>query len=400
MHIRSIARLLTGAAPLIAAVLVAPVPAAAADPGVTLSVSVPAAAATGDQVLATYTVTNQTDHIVTLKFHPVTPPMGPDDVAAYEHDRLPRFECPASGCATGIAPGGSSTILSYFGVAAPGTLEVGASVTVDGVDGEASASASTAVSGPACTVRGTYGNDVLRGTDPAGGVLCGFFGSDHLVPGPGSDLFLADRADQLDLDQSRAPGAGGGWDVDLAASPATARNRTAGTTATIHGGIWMVVGSAGPDRISGTSGVNSLDGGAGDDRLDGRGGNDSLSGGRGDDVIIGGPGTDNVVYAQHTHPVQVFLSTNRPQQTGGAGVDTLSTTVENLTGTLYDDLLVGDEGANTIVGGLGDDRLVGRGGDDYLVGSKGADRYDGGTGTDVCKDKDPTKVRTSCERWD
>ncbi len=48
---------------------------------------------------------------------------------------------------------------------------------------------------------------------------------------------------------------------------------------------------------------------------------------------------------------------------------------ENITGSLFNDRLFGNDNANTIDGGTGDDILQGRGGGDTLTGGAGADRF-------------------------
>lgn len=59
------------------------------------------------------------------------------------------------------------------------------------------------------------------------------------------------------------------------------------------------------------------------------------------------------------------------------------TQIENLIGSAYDDVLTGNNAANTIQGGSGNDTLNGGGGNDYLDGGAGADTMRGGTGDDV-----------------
>ena len=65
--------------------------------------------------------------------------------------------------------------------------------------------------------------------------------------------------------------------------------------------------------------------------------------------------------------------------------------IENVVGSIYDDLIEGNAGNNELmglagkdhlVGGAGDDRLFGGDHDDGLVGGLGADRLDGGNGSD------------------
>jgi Ca2+-binding RTX toxin-like protein len=60
-------------------------------------------------------------------------------------------------------------------------------------------------------------------------------------------------------------------------------------------------------------------------------------------------------------------------------------TLENITGSPYDDTLRGDDGANVVLAGAGDDEIDLRGGDDTTDGGDGTDIADGGAGTDTCQ---------------
>jgi|GEM_PF-1882408 len=59
--------------------------------------------------------------------------------------------------------------------------------------------------------------------------------------------------------------------------------------------------------------------------------------------------------------------------------------IENLTGSNYDDQLVGDAGVNILSGLSGNDGLFGGGGDDTLDGGSGNDTLDGGSGADAMR---------------
>jgi Ca2+-binding RTX toxin-like protein len=69
------------------------------------------------------------------------------------------------------------------------------------------------------------------------------------------------------------------------------------------------------------------------------------------------------------------------QDTGGGGVDTLSS-IENLIGSDFDDRLTGGDAANVLRGLAGNDTLLGGDGDDILIGGGGRDALDGGDGFD------------------
>jgi Ca2+-binding RTX toxin-like protein len=140
-------------------------------------------------------------------------------------------------------------------------------------------------------------------------------------------------------------------------------------------------GSSAADNLTGGSASDDVMGGAGDDSLDGGGGNDvlrggdgadTLTGGEGDDGIDGGSGIDTASYASASAAISINLALNAPQNTGGAGSDTLSN-IENLVGTEFNDTLTGSAAANRIDGGEGNDLIDGAAGNDTLIGGAGLD---------------------------
>ncbi|MFN5194755.1 MAG: beta strand repeat-containing protein [Cyanobacteriota bacterium] len=130
-------------------------------------------------------------------------------------------------------------------------------------------------------------------------------------------------------------------------------------------------GTAGDNRIIGNSGANTLNGAAGDDQLRGEAGNDVLIGGAGTNRLDGGAGIDTASYAASAAAVAVSLAVSDPQNTLGAGIDTLLA-IENLTGSAFNDVLTGNAGANALNGGAGGDDLAGGAGNDtYVVDNAG-----------------------------
>lgn len=128
-----------------------------------------------------------------------------------------------------------------------------------------------------------------------------------------------------------------------------------------------LLGGAGNDVLEGGLGFDTLNGGSGDDVLDGGAGDDLLIGGTGADGLNGGAGIDTADYSAEAQGLTVNLTTG--QASDG---DTLAN-VENITGTAFDDHLVGDAGTNRLDGGVGDDLLDGRAGADELIGGDGID---------------------------
>ena len=110
---------------------------------------------------------------------------------------------------------------------------------------------------------------------------------------------------------------------------------------------------------------------------------DVFTGTAGDDAFVGGGGVDTVVYSGAASAVRVDLRLGAPQNTNGAGTDTLSG-FENLIGSDFNDTLIGTAGENALTGGLGSDVLLGMGGNDILIGGAGAaNTMQGGLGDDV-----------------
>jgi len=145
-------------------------------------------------------------------------------------------------------------------------------------------------------------DDVFRGGD-GDDVLEANAGPEKLYGGPGDDRFVigphfddeSDGEDELhggpgidtaDFSEPYFPP--GTISVDLAAGGATGPS----IEDDILTGIETVIGTPGPDDLTGDSLANSLDGGPGDDVISGREGDDVLAGGDGDDSIDGGEGLD------------------------------------------------------------------------------------------------------------
>jgi Ca2+-binding RTX toxin-like protein len=134
-----------------------------------------------------------------------------------------------------------------------------------------------------------------------------------------------------------------------------------------------IYGYGGVDTIYGLDGDDEIYGGEGDDWIYGNGDNDVLKGGGGADHLFGGTGTDWASYADAPAAVRASLMPGVGGTSGIASGDTFDS-IENLSGSAYDDGLLGDDGTNT---------LAGQGGNDRLQGGDGADRLDGGNGRDT-----------------
>ncbi|MGO6689611.1 RTX toxin, partial [Rhizobium leguminosarum] len=135
------------------------------------------------------------------------------------------------------------------------------------------------------------------------------------------------------------------------------------------------VGTNGNDIMPHTGQSNG-----GNETFKGLGGSDVLKGGAGADVLDGGTGNDTASYAGST-AVNVNLATGAA--TGGHATGDKFVSIENLTGSSYNDVLTGNSGSNVLDGGAGADKLNGGLGNDKLFGKAGADILTGGGGGDT-----------------
>ena len=262
------------------------------------------------------------------------------------------------------------------------------------------------------TIAGAAGNDTLIG---GGGsdTLAGGAGNDTYVIGPGVDVVTEAPGAGTDLIQTTvtlAPLAGnvenlrlmGNADIDgsgnalaniiYANSGSNVLNgrggndtvsyqtgATAGVKVSLASAAAQATGGSGSDtllsveQLIGSRFADRLTGNIGSNVLNGAPGDDTLIGGNGTDSLIGGSGRDWAQYSTAGTGVEVRLATTAVQNTGGAGMDTLSS-IEHLLGSGFDDRLTGSGTANRLQGGAGDDTLTGLGGRDVLTGNAGEDR--------------------------
>jgi serralysin len=126
--------------------------------------------------------------------------------------------------------------------------------------------------------------------------------------------------------------------------------------------IEHAITGAGDDNITGNTSSNQITTGTG---------SDFILPGSGNDTVNGGSGLDMISFSDADVAVRIDLSTG--EATSGGDTNTLIS-IENATGSIYGDYIVGDDGANRIRG-LGDY--------DWILGSGANDNIDGGTGRDM-----------------
>uniref|UniRef100_UPI003CCB8F81 calcium-binding protein n=1 Tax=Azospirillum halopraeferens TaxID=34010 RepID=UPI003CCB8F81 len=110
-------------------------------------------------------------------------------------------------------------------------------------------------------------------------------------------------------------------------------------------------------------------------------GDDKMVGTPGPDILDGGKGNDFLDLTNEKSGWKVDLAAGVADG-GGDNVDTLIS-IENVIGSNFADVLMGDDGPNRLRGLQGDDLIYGRGGDDVLAGGAGADTLYGGAGNDL-----------------
>jgi Ca2+-binding RTX toxin-like protein len=247
------------------------------------------------------------------------------------------------------------------------------------------------------TVYGGDGNDTLYGED-GNDALYGGAGSDTLIGGTGTNaLYGGSGSDTADYS-----GDTNAVTVDLAAGTASAADFT-DTLDSVENAIGgaqadslsgnangnILVGGGGDDTLNGLAGTDvlagvdgndtihggddgdQLYGGAGNDALYGEGGDDYIIGGAGNDTIDGGAGFNILDYADAPSAVTVNLGLTTAQNTGGAGIDTISN-IQALRGSAFNDTLTGSAGNDSLDGAAGADTMKGGLGDDtYYVDDVG-----------------------------
>lgn len=255
-------------------------------------------------------------------------------------------------------------------------------IDVDGVADDGAPGENDNVGPDVEIVQGGLGSDLLIG-NTGSNTLDGYFGADTLRGGGGSDVLKGpDAADTADYSDHSS-------DVTISLD-GIANDGQTGENDHLEANVISIIGGSGNDTLTGNDQVNGLDGGAGDDVIDGRGGADEILGKAGNDTFLsslppivsfdsdafaGGDGFDIADYSPRTAAVRVQLD-------GLAGdgesseSDMIGPDVEGIRGGAGNDVLIGDDGLNSLEGGPGDDRLDGGLGADAITGGEGRDLLD------------------------
>ena len=98
-----------------------------------------------------------------------------------------------------------------------------------------------------------------------------------------------------------------------------------------------IIGSAYDDTLTGDSNSNKIQGGDGNDLIEGKNGADTLD---------GGSGTDILTYSSSSAGVTVNLAIG--SGSGGDAAGDVLSNFENIIGSIYNDVLIGDLNVNNI----------------------------------------------------
>ena len=220
-----------------------------------------------------------------------------------------------------------------------------------------------------------YGNDILEGGK----------GDDYLNGNGGEDIASYENdasAVDITLDSMNTIVVTDGYgDQDTLVSIEGLMGTAFNDKLTGDGFDNVLKGLGGADTLKGLAGNDLLEGGDGDDILEGGDGDDVLDGGAGADSLDGGDGNDSTSYATALAGLTIDL-VNAGNSTGDAAGDTF-TSVEVITASNFDDIMIGDATANVLNGLKGNDEIHAGAGNDVLNGGAGADLLDGGDDIDT-----------------
>jgi Ca2+-binding RTX toxin-like protein len=206
---------------------------------------------------------------------------------------------------------------------------------------------------------GNNGNDKLYGMD-GDDYLDGGYGGDEMYGGRDNDRYIVIEANDKVVEYAQEGNDYVFSYVDYTLPANVEQLQLAGTAANGNG-------NALDNLLFGNLYADTLAGGFGNDKLFGQHGDDVLIGGAGGDVLVGDEGIDTISYLSSFSAVLINLG-NGMASGGDATGDTFdNATVENVTGSIYNDALFGSGLANV---------LNGSGGNDYLWGGLNADGFE------------------------
>ena len=263
------------------------------------------------------------------------------------------------------------------------------------------------------SLTGTISNNELTGNN-IGDLLSGQGGQDTLVGGSGNDTLNGGSGNDTFNDSSSDQA------ITANLTTGTASGASIGTDTLIS--IETVLSGTGDDLLIGNSIGNAFTSNDGDDLINGGGGTDTMSGGEGNDLYIisnstehvatevfdaGSMGSDELRFSATTagQTLTIFAGDTGLERvvigTGSAIGEavTTATTALNVNASNGANALsiTGNNGSNTISGSTFDDMILGNGGNDSLIGAAGNDSLSGGLGADVFRFSSPLDASTNVD---
>ena len=252
-------------------------------------------------------------------------------------------------------------------------------------------------------INGGKGNDRIEFKPEndlqARGQLEGAEGNDTLISGKGDDFLTGGQgSDSLDGGEGKDTAVYAGSPTGVKVALGTPSNPDGYGTFDTLINIENLEGSNQNDQLTGNDQDNVLNGGNGNDTLEGGKGKDVLLAGAGADDINGGDDQDTTTYISSKSPVRVNLSSQNAsivnpfdpfnqftptpfytnltanQGRGGDAEGDKISNIENVQGTIYDDILVASNSGDGYIDGFdGNDLIFAGPKSDKLIGGAGVD---------------------------
>lgn len=210
---------------------------------------------------------------------------------------------------------------------------------------------------------------------------CNFPGDDSVPPiygTSGDDILIGTSQPDSFISSAGADVIDGKGNID----GISYKNSPAAIQIDLLGGVGLGGYAEGDTLIN----IERLTGSNFDDILTGSDNNDRIGGGAGADILDGKDGIDLLSYAGSKSGIEINLITGLASG-GDAEGDTIMN-FENIDGSSFDDVIVGNENSNRIFGRSGVDNIYGNGGDDYLQAGDGSTIYGGDGNDDILAHRD------------